>query len=246
MKSCIISILFLSASLSAAAVSGSAADIRRCVAVSLQGDSVAADITDSAGAAAVDTTVYTIYDRRIYRYRNMWNSLIPTQFITQFAGNMGMLSVGVGWDYGRRSQFETNLLVGYLPKFHSSSAKITMTLKQNFVPWRLPVGSDFHFEPLSCGIYFNTVFGQEFWSKQPKRYPDKYYPFLSTKVRINVFAGQRFSVIVPHNRRKFIKSLTAFYEVNTCDLYVRAMVQDSNVSLWDAISLSLGLKFQLL
>lgn len=171
MKSCIISILFLSASLSAAAVSGSAADIRSSVAVSLQGDSVAADITDSAGAAAVDTTVYTIYDRRIYRYRNMWNSLIPTQFITQFAGNMGMLSVGVGWDYGRRSQFETNLLVGYLPKFHSSRAKITMTLKQNFVPWRLPVGSDFHFEPLSCGIYFTRCSARSSGASSPSGIP---------------------------------------------------------------------------
>lgn len=197
-------------------------------------------------AAVADTTVYNVYDRRVYRYRKMWNYLIPTQFIVQYAGNMGMISMGMGWDYGNHRQYETNLLFGYLPKFRSSSAKMTMTLKQNFVLWRIPVGHDFHFEPLSFGIYFNTLFGSEFWSKQPKRYPDKYYPFLSTKIRINIFAGQRFTVVVPHNRRKFLKSITAFYEVSTCDIYLRAKVQDGYVSLWDIISLSLGLKFQML
>lgn len=192
-----------------------------------------------------DTVSYTHYDRRVYRYRRLWNFLIPTQFITQYAGNMGVVSAGVGWDYGCHRQFETNLLFGYLPKFRSRGAKMTMTLKQNFVPWRLPVGNDFNFEPLSFGLYVNTVFGSEFWEKQPKRYPDKYYPFLSTKIRINVFVGERFTVVVPQNRRKFIKSLTAFYEVSTCDLYLRAMVQDHNVSLWDIVGLSVGMKVQI-
>lgn len=200
----------------------------------------------AVGVEAADTASFTRYDRRVYRYRRLWNFLIPTQIVTQFAGNMGMISAGVGWDYGCHRQYETALLVGYLPKFHSSRAKMTMTVKQNFVPWKLPVGRYFNVEPLSFGLYVNTVFGSEFWHKQPKRYPDKYYPFLSTKARINVFVGQRFTAIAPSNRRKFVKSVTAFYEVSTCDLYIRAMIQDRNVSLWDIIGLSLGLKMQVL
>ena len=100
-------------------------------------------------------------------------------------------------------------------------------------------------EPLSVGLYFNTVFGPEFWRSQPARYPDSYYPFLSTKVRVNVFAGQRVELVLPSNRRKFVKSITAFYELSTCDLYLRALVQDGSVSLCDIFGLSLGLKFQL-
>lgn len=201
--------------------------------------------TDTTATAA-DTVANPRYVRRVYRYRRFWEHLIPTQIITQYAGNMGVVSVGMGWDYGRRRQFETALLFGYLPKYNSSNAKMTMTLKQNFVPWRIDIGRDFNFEPFSGGVYFNTVFGSEFWQRQPKRYPHKYYPFLSTKVRVNVFVGQRFTVKVPHNRRKFIKSLTAFYEVSTCDIYIRAMVQDRDVSLWDILGLSLGFKMQVL
>lgn len=204
------------------------------------------DTISAASQNAADSSALTEYERRVYRYRRMWNFLIPTQFITQYAGNMGMISMGVGWDYGNRRQYESNLLFGYLPRFDSNRAKLTMTIKQNFVPWRIPIANDFNVEPLTCGIYFNTVFGHEFWGREPQRYPDKYYEFLSTKVRINIFAGQRFTAIVPRNRRKFVKSVTAFYEVSTCDLYLRAMVQDSKVSLWDIIGLSIGLKVQAL
>lgn len=60
-----------------------------------------------------------------------------------------------------------------------------------------------------------------------------------------MFAGQRVELVLPSNRRKFVKSITAFYELSTCDLYLRALVQDGNVSLCDIFGLSLGLKFQL-
>ncbi len=44
------------------------------------------------------------YDRRVHRYRRHWEALIPTHTKIQFAGNMGLLSFGTGWDYGRRNQ----------------------------------------------------------------------------------------------------------------------------------------------
>ena len=204
--------------------------------------------TPAAAAAAADTarggSLLTRYDRRVHRYRLRWQSLIPTQSVIQYAGNMGLLSFGVGWDYGRRKQWETHLLLGFLPRYGSSRAKTTMTLKENFIPWSLYLGRGWAVEPLSVGLYLNTVFGPEFWSRQPARYPDSYYPFLSTKVRVNVFVGQRLELTLPHNRRKFVKGITAFYELSTCDLYLRALVQDSHVCLTDIFGLSLGLKFQ--
>lgn len=213
--------------------------------------SAAEELSDSIPAqedatCLADTTRQTRYDRRVERYRRLWNFLIPTQIVTQYAGNMGKISLGVGWDYGNRRQYETNLLFGYLPKYNSSRAKMTMTLKQNFIPWRFDFNNKFNIEPLSCGIYFNTVFGYEFWGREPNRYPDKYYQFLSTKVRINAFIGQRITAITPKNKRKFVKNVTAFYEISTCDIYVRAMLQDSGISLWDVLSLSVGLKMQMM
>ena len=115
---------------------------------------------------------YSKYDKRIHRFRKGWNSLIPTHNKIQYAGNMGMFSFGTGWDYGKRDQWETDLFFGFIPKHDSHRAKMTMTLKQNYMPWSLELGKGFSTEPLACGIYFNTVFGHEFWVHEPSRYPE--------------------------------------------------------------------------
>ncbi len=208
----------------------------------------AATTSDTIAYAAPDTlteqSAESNYDRRVHRYRKHWNAIIPTLLVVQYAGNMGMVSVGTGWNYGRHDQWETQLFLGILPKHQSRRAKVTMTLKENFLPWDIRLKKGWSLTPLSCGLYLNTIFGSEFWAKEPERYPKDYYPLLKTKLRANVFLGQGVGLYVPHNKRKFLKKITAFYEVSTCDLYIRAMVQDRTVKLKDIVSLSLGVKMQ--
>ena len=194
----------------------------------------------------VDSVVMSKYDRRMYRRREYWAELIPTQFIMQYAGNMGFMSIGIGWDYGKHKQWETNLMFGYLPKISSHRGKLTMTLKENYLPWSMYLKQGWMLEPLSCGLYLNTVFGSEFWDNQPSRYPDKYYEPLNTKGRIHVFLGQRITKIIPANKRKFLKSISAFYEVSACDLYLRLLVMEKKVRLQDIMCLSVGIKMQIL
>ena len=183
------------------------------------------------------------YDRRVHRYRRHWEALIPTHTKIQFAGNMGLLSFGTGWDYGKRNQWETDLLLGFIPKYSSKKAKVTMTLKQNYMPWSINLGKGFSTEPLACGLYLNTVFGNQFWVSEPERYPKGYYGF-SSKVRIHVFLGQRLTYDIDPNRRFLAKSVTFFYEISTCDLYLISAVTNSYLRPRDYLSLSFGLKFQ--
>lgn len=68
----------------------------------------------------------TRYDRRVMRYRKHWDLLIPTSGIIQTCGNMGIISLGIGWEYGKRRQWETQLLFGYIPKFSSDDEKFTI------------------------------------------------------------------------------------------------------------------------
>ena len=194
------------------------------------------------------------YRHRVERLQNRWASLIPNQFVIQNAGNMGVLSVGTGWGYGH-GHWETHLLFGYIPKRQSTRGKLTMTLKENYIPWNLLLSApqnesdDFlkrgwTLNPLTASIYVNTVYGHEFWKSQPGRYPAKYYEFMSTKFRLNVAFGQRITWEIPRNRRKYAKSISLFYEVSSCDLYIRAKFQDSSIPLKDIIGLSLGVKLQ--
>ena len=153
-------IFILGALLAAGSVQVHAAD-------EVTGKSEELELTDSI---VHDTLVLadgelTRYDRRIMRYRKHWDLLIPTSGIIQTCGNMGIISLGIGWEYGKRRQWETQLLFGYIPKFSSDDEKFTMTLKENFIPWRRNIGKGWWFEPLECSLYFNTVFGHDFWTK---------------------------------------------------------------------------------
>ena len=47
--------------------------------------------------------------------------------------------------------------------------------------------------------------------------------------------GQRMTKIIPANRHKFLKSITLFYEISSCDLYIRSAFMDSKVSLGDIL-----------
>ena len=73
-------------------------------------------LSASTTASASPEDSLTRYDRRILRYRKHWDVLMPTQSVIQTCGNMGIISLGIGWDYGKRSQWETHLLFGIVPK----------------------------------------------------------------------------------------------------------------------------------
>lgn len=184
------------------------------------------------------------YDRRIQKYQNQWANLIPTHAKIQYAGGMGLLSLGVGWDYGKNNQWETDVFFGYLPKYTTKRSKITFTLKQNFIPWNKKINKLFSFDPLACGLYVNTILDGDFWVHEPDKYPNGYYSF-STKMRFNVYIGQRLSFHIPYEKRMFTKQITVFYELSTNDLYVVSAIGNEYLKPKDYLRLSFGLKLQL-
>ena len=93
------------------------------------------------------------------------------------------------------------------------------------------------------GLYMNTVLSDDFWVKEPKRYPNNYYKF-STRVRFHIFTGQRIAFdLGPHSP---FRRITAFYELSTCDLYVISSATNKYVRTWDILSLSFGVKLHIL
>ncbi len=183
------------------------------------------------------------YQKRVAKYRNLWESLMPDYSKLQYAGGMGLINMGIGWTYGKREQWETDVFLGFIPRYSSDKSKITMTLKQNFIPWKKQLNKTFTFEPLECGLYFNTVFSDEFWTKEPARYPKGYYNF-STRIRTHIFVGQRLRIRIPDKKRVFAHSITAFYEISSCDLYIVSAFTN-HLKPEDYLRLSFGVKFDI-
>lgn len=66
---------------------------------------------------------------------------------------------------------------------------------------------------------------------------------MSTKFRLNVAFGQRITLKVPDNKRRRHSRIALFYEIGSCDLYIRSLFQGQDVSIGDIIGLSIGAKF---
>lgn len=183
------------------------------------------------------------YTKRVNRYANAWERIIPRYSKLQFAGSMGMISLGTGWNY-YRNHWETDMLIGFVPRGSNERANATFTLKQNYYPWHINFGNRVMLEPLSCGIYMNVLFNRDFWGRQPDKYPKGYYWF-STRVRNHVFVGQRISIKLDPES-SWHKSISFFYELSTCDLYIINAIGNSYLRPRDYLSLSFGLKLQIL
>ena len=51
------------------------------------------------------------HQRKLEQYKSGWNRLIPKYQNVQYAGSMGMLSLGTGWNY-YRNHWETDVRLG--------------------------------------------------------------------------------------------------------------------------------------
>lgn len=166
--------------------------------------------------------------------------LLPGSCVIQYAGSIGFASAGVEWQYGKRKQWRTTLLAGYIPKRHSSRAKAAMTIKQTYSPWQTRVTESTVIRPLNCGIFFNTIYSHKFWTKEPDKYPEGYYQ-ISTRVRPHIFAGQE--ITFKPKRRMAIKSVTLYYELNSCDIYLCSYFTNMKyLRAKDVIALGIGTK----
>ena len=181
------------------------------------------------------------WDKRVHERFEGWERLKPTHAKMQYAGGMGVISTGVGWDYGKRRQWETDVLVGYLPARYAKTFKLTFTLKQNYIPWSMSFNSKWALEPLCCGLYITTIPGEDFWKKEPGRYPNHYYNF-STKMRPYIYIGQRLNLNIGH---KTVRSISAFYEISSCELYIISKFTNKSLTLKDILRFSFGVKVQL-
>ncbi|MEG1616598.1 MAG: hypothetical protein RR339_06775 [Bacteroidales bacterium] len=195
--------------------------------------------------ASASEPVKTRGEEKEQQYIGFWNGLIPKYVKVQYAGSMGLVSVGPGWEYGKRKNWETDLFLGFLPAYQDARAKMTFTLKQNYIPWNFRIKeSRWSVEPLACGMYVNSMLDKRFWGTEPEKYPNNYYKF-STKIRFHIYAGQRISFDFD-KRQALRKSITAFYEISSCDLYIISAATNKYLSPKDYLSLSFGIKVQLL
>lgn len=189
-----------------------------------------------------DSVTNLRYVQRMEKRMERWNKLIPTVFPLQYAGGTGMFSAGCGWAYGRDHKFETHLMAGFIPKKYNRHFYWTLSLREVYMPWRVRLGAGpFELRPLTVSLGVSSIIHNDFWTKQPERYPSGYYYFLSTRVRFLLGLGQRISFNVPEEKRFMSRKLSFYYEVSICDLYLRQKFMHGEIPLKDLLTIGMGL-----
>lgn len=172
-----------------------------------------------------------------------WERLIPTHVKVQYAGGMGVMSAGIGWDYGRKCRWETDVMAGFLPRAYADEFHTTFTLRQNYIPWSIGCGERFSLDPFTCGVYLNFISGERFWVREPARYPGESYYGFTSRLRIHVYVGQRATL---HFRSgTTLRSITLYYELSANDLNIVAKFGNRTLRLSDIVFFSAGVKLQL-
>lgn len=184
----------------------------------------------------------TRYEQMMVRRMERWQKLIPDHYKVQFAGSIGVFSVGTGWTYGKKKQWETDIMIGFLPKFESEHNKAVLTLKESYVPWKLRIAqSNWVLQPLSCSLYLSSILNNQFWRREPDRYPRGYYGF-STRIRANLSLGQRIMYDIPDDSRWLVQDVSLYYELGACDTDFCTFFGDRVIKFRDILSLSIGIK----
>lgn len=189
-----------------------------------------------------DSAAFMRYDEKLQRRENRWRKLLPDQYVLQYAGGTGMFSFGPGWSYGRNSQWETQLLLGFLPKRYNHPTYWMLTVKENFLPWTLGIRwfDNLYISPLCVSFGINSILHSDFWTSEPERYPKGYYGF-SSRVRFRLGIGQRLTYDLPADKRYIARRISVYYEISTCDVYVRQKFLSSSIPFRDIIAIGVGL-----
>lgn len=208
----------------------------------------------------------TAHERRVEQAKAHWVKLIPNIGSLQYAGDIGLVSVGFGWDYGKHERWETLIQTGFVPKYHADNWDLTFTLRQNFIPWSFGIGSrrwadpagisttgqklDWNrrafasFEPLYGSFFINTIFDDEFWVHEPKKYNGGDYYRFSSKVRFHFGVGSRFSINIPQAQRKNFDKLSVYAILSTYDLAVISAIPNEKITLNDILTLGIGIQYK--
>ncbi|MDO4368128.1 MAG: hypothetical protein Q4C26_05480 [Bacteroidales bacterium] len=201
-------------------------------------------LSDSLSRAKREARRTRYGDHRTYRGYEGWKKVVPTHVKLQYAGDMGVFAAGCGWDYGRKEQWETDFMIGFLPKKYADKAHLTCTLKQNYSPFSLQINKNLSFEPIVCGLYMTMIYGEKYWVREPSRYPMKHYYGFTTRIRFNIFIGESLTWSISKEKR--IRDLSLYYELSANDLNIVSKCTNSYLKLKDIVFFSAGIKLHII
>lgn len=166
------------------------------------------------------------------------DGFVPDFLTMQYAGSIGFLSVGAGYDVFNNHAM-LSLQYGYVPVRKGGGLNV-LSAKLLFRTGTVGLSQKTTIEPLSAGMMVSYHLGSEFQSRWPgHRYPDGYYWWrTSLKVHLNT----QTSITYKLGSDRF-ESITGFLDLNINELYLVSYFQNAGaLSLADIVKVGYGVR----
>lgn len=169
-------------------------------------------------------------------------SFAPTNIRLQYAGNIGMFSIGPSWQFFK-NRLGIGFSLGYVPKFSSNKPIYIASLKAAYTPNLNFNIKKLIVKPFSFGLVTSYTFGDRFNKYlNHNQYPDGYY-WWNTAYRFGLFYEVEVGLKINSNTTN---GLALYFEVSIWDLDIYNYTDNSNynqLSPWSLITLGTGIKW---
>jgi hypothetical protein len=163
---------------------------------------------------------------------------VPDYVKAQFAGNIGLFSVGAGYQLFNEVLY-LELLYGYVPEWASKADDIHLiTIKNTFPLYRKKIGKNLTITPIA-GFATTLDIGTVSFTTLPSKYPDGYY--YPTAVHFTFFGGAL--IHKDYKKSKFLKGVDFYLEFGTVETYLWYALATTEVDLIDVFSADIGVNF---
>lgn len=171
-------------------------------------------------------------------YAQFVRELVPDFAQIQYAGSNGWVGLGAGYEFFNR-RLRANFQYGYVPparggRLHLFSGAIF------YQPARIRAGSHLQINPLDIGLKGSYQFGQDYFFNLPSRYPPNYY-WWKPAFRLHLATESSLTYKLPP--KAGIRSLSAYFEFNTNDLYLVSYVLNTgSLGVKDVVKAGIGVR----
>jgi len=166
--------------------------------------------------------------------------LLPNYGKLQFAGNLGVGSIGVGYQYKRRLNLE--IFAGYLPEIYSEQALFIFGVKNVFFPMSKELKRDYLLHPLGIGFLVSySTGGNLFTTTEKFPYRFAYYGF-ATSIRTAVTFESSLTKQIRPDNRGVIKAIGFYDEISIVDIDLINFVLNHRIGFPSILSIALGVR----
>jgi len=165
-------------------------------------------------------------------------AIYPDHYKIQFAGGIGFISGGLGYDF-LKERIDITYFYGYVPEWYSKEDLHSVSLQLTGKPFKFDINSKLDYYPLNIGIFLHHTFGSEYYITLPDHYPEDYYWWSPGRTGGLFLEGQlNYQFKEPD---QIFSEIGFYYRIVTRGVYVTSKFSNSSIPLEDIFSLGFGI-----